>query len=250
MNNKYKIAIMRASGPIENEYLKTKLSKLNYEVLNFPIMEVQKIYNKTLNINETDIVFTTSFYGVYFLSKLCLEKKFTLFTLGNSAKLLANDLGYKNIIECNGDSANMLKSFLKLKKKKFINEKGDIIYAGAKEISFNLPARLHELGFKVDRYRLYNTQFVKNFNNKFIELVKKRKVAWIVLLSVKGAKCYNKLSKKVFNKEDEANIKFICISSKVAEALCKNSDIKFFPQYPGIKHIKKIIVNNGVNYGS
>ena len=60
--------------------------------------------------------------------------------------MLARKLGFKNIIECSGDSANMLKQIKKNFKCDEIKGR-NIIYAGAKEISFNLPNKLNELGY-------------------------------------------------------------------------------------------------------
>ena len=71
MKLKNNIIILRAKGPIQNNYLKNMLSDLNYKILSFPILEIKSIYNKNINISKDALVFTTSYYGVYFLSKLC-----------------------------------------------------------------------------------------------------------------------------------------------------------------------------------
>merc|ERR1711991_78885 len=102
--------------------------------------------------------------------------------------------------------------------------RGNVIYAGAKEISFNLPKELNSLGFKVKRYKIYSTEVINQFSSNFLNLVKKKNISWIVLLSSKGAKAFQANAKKVFNKEDLSYINFACISSNIA----KNLNNKYF----------------------
>ena len=144
MKKKKHIIVFRADGPLKNTYLTDKLKKLNYKIINYPILIVKKIYTKDINISNNDVVITTSFNSIYYLSQLTKDRIFDLYTLGKAATLLAKKLGFKNIIECNGDSANILFSFIRNNKNKLING-GNVIYAGANEISFNLPNELNRL---------------------------------------------------------------------------------------------------------
>ena len=163
--NKY-IIIFRAIGPLKNTYLTDKLGKLNYKIKEYPILNVKKIYTKEIKINNNDEVITTSFNSIYYLSQLTQNRGFILYTLGKAATLLAKELGFKNIIECTGDSGSMLLNFIKNNKNKKIN-RGNIIYAGAKEISFNFPKELNNLGYKVKRYKIYSTEAINKFSSSF-----------------------------------------------------------------------------------
>jgi uroporphyrinogen-III synthase len=246
--NRY-IIIFRASGPLKNNYLADKLAKLNYKIEDYPILNVKKIYAKKIKINDNDIVITSSFNGIYYLSKLTQNRIFILYTLGKAATLLAKELGFKNIIECTGDSGNILLKFIKNNKGKTFN-RGNIIYAGAKEISFNLPKELNCLGYKVKRYKIYSTEAISQFSSNFLNLVKKRNVSWIVLLSSKGAKAFHDNAKKAFNKEDFSFIKFACISSNVAKNLNKKHFKIFYPEKPNLSFIKKVISQYEKKYGT
>ena len=246
--NKY-IIIFRASGPLKNTYLADKLAKLNYKIKDYPILNVKKIYTKEIKINDNDVVITSSFNSIYYLSQLTQNRIFILYTLGKAATLLAKKLGFKNIIECTGDSGNILLNFIKNNKNKIIN-RGNVIYAGAKEISFNLPKELSCLGYKVKRYKIYSTEAINQFSSNFLNLVKKRNVSWIVLLSSKGAKAFQANAKKAFNKEDLSCINFACISSNVAKNLNKKYFKTFYPETPNINFIKKIISQYEKKYGT
>ncbi len=243
------IIIFRASGPLKNTYLVDKLAKLNYKIKEYPILNVKKIYKKEIKISDNDVVITSSFNSVYYLSQLTQNRIFILYTLGKAATLLAKELGFKNIIECAGDSGNILSNFIKNNKNKIIN-RGNIIYAGAKEISFNFPKELNSLGYQVKRYKIYSTEAINQFSSNFLSLVKKRNVSWIVLLSSKGAKAFQANAKNVFDKKELACINFACMSSKVAKNLNKKHFKTFFPEKPNLNFIKKVISQYEKKYGT
>ena len=249
MKKKKHIIIFRANGPLKNTYLADKLKNLNYKIKNYPILIVKKIYAKEIKVSNNDVVITTSFNSIYYLSELTQNRIFNLYTLGKAATLLAKKLGFKNIIECNGDSGNILLNFIRNNKNKFIN-RGNVIYAGAKEISFNLPKELSRLGYKVKRYKIYSSEAINQFSSNFVNLVKKRNVSWIVLLSSKGAKAFQDNAKKAFSKEELSCINFACISSNVAKKLNKKYFKTFYPEIPNVNFIKKIISQCEKKYGA
>ena len=163
--------------------------------------------------------------------------------------MLAKKLGFKNIIECTGDSGNILLSFIKNSRNKVIN-RGNVIYAGAKEISFNLPKELNSLGYKVKRYKIYSTEVINQFSSNFLNLVKKKNVSWVVLLSSKGAKAFQANAKKAFDKKELSCINFACISSNVAKNLNNKHFKIFYPEKPDLNFIKKVISQYEKKYGT
>ena len=60
-------------------------------------------------------------------------------------KNVAKKLGYKNVIDCQGDSVKMYQVILDNCSK----NNGELIYIGAKNISLNLPRMLQKNGYKV-----------------------------------------------------------------------------------------------------
>ena len=249
MKKQKHIIIFRAIGPLKNTYLTNQLESLNYKIKNYPILHVKQIYKKEIKICDNDVVITSSFNSIYYLSQLSQNRIFNLYTLGKAATLLAKKLGFKNIIECSGDSGNILLKFISNNKNKLIN-RGNIIYAGAKEISFNLPKELRLLGYKVKRYKIYSSEAINQFSSNFVNLVKKRNISWIVLLSSKGAKAFHANANKVFNKDDLSYINFACISSNVAKKLNKRYFKTFYPETPNTNFIKKIISQYEKKYGT
>ena len=91
---------------------------------------------------------------------------------------------------------------------------------------------------------------MKNLNTKFINLVQKKSIAWIVLLSRKGAKNFYSLSNKVFSKEEISELKFACLSKNIADVLIKKNYNKAFCDFPNVDNLKKLILNNESKYGT
>ena len=129
-------------------------------------------------------------------------------------------------------------------------KKGALIYLGANNISFNLPDKLADLGYVVQRYKVYKTINVKKLSNKFINLVQKKSIAWVVLLSKKGARNFYSLSNKVFSEEEISELKFACLSKNIADVLIKKNYNKVFCNFPNVDQIKKLILNNESKYGT
>ena len=247
---KNNIVIFRAKGPTKNSYFIENLKKLNYNISSYPILKVKKILKQKLIFKSESVILTTSFYSIYYLSRITVERNFILYTLGDASKKLAKKLGFKNIIECNGDSARMLEIFVNNNKSSSYKKKGTLIYLGAKNISYNLPAKLTDLGYVIERYKIYKTSNIKKFNNRFINLVQKKSIAWIILLSAKGAKNFYSLSNKVFSKEEISELKFACLSKNISDVLIKKNYNKKFCSFPNVDHIKKLILNNESEHGT
>ena len=180
----------------------------------------------------------TSSNGLYYFSKLSSDKLIKIFTIGSSTKKLALELGYKNVIDCNGDSVKMFNIVIN----NTLKENGKLIFVGAKDISVDVPRMLKRIGYEVERYVVYKTKEFQVMDKKFINLIKCGKVDWIVLLSNKGAANFYRLSKKYLNLSLLSNIKFAFLSKNIASELPESIMYKFFPRKPSINNLKNIIL--------
>ena len=89
--NKY-IIIFRASGPLKNTYLADKLAKLNYKIKDYPILNVKKIYTKEIKINDNDVVITSSFNSIYYLSQLTQNRIFDFIYAWQSCYIISKKI--------------------------------------------------------------------------------------------------------------------------------------------------------------
>jgi len=232
------VVIFRSFGNILNNELENILSKKNFEVLTFPILKIEKNYSKPISTFKTQAVLLTSSNGLYYFSKLSNNKLIKIFTVGSSTRKLAFKLGYKNVIDCNGDSVKMIN----IVKNNTLKENGKLIFVGAKDISVDMPKMLINLGYQVERYIVYKTKDLQVMDKKFISLIKLKRVDWIVLLSNKGAANFYRLSKKYLNVSFLSNIKFAFLSKNIAQELPESIIYKFFPRKPSINNLKNIIL--------
>ena len=88
---------------------------------------MENIYSKPINTLNAQAILVTSANGLFILSRLSDNKLIRIFTVGSDTKRLAHLLGYKNVIDCNGDSVKMFTKVVE----NTIKEKGELIYVGA-----------------------------------------------------------------------------------------------------------------------
>ena len=240
MNKKY-IVIFRASANFPNNELENLLKKTKYNIVTFPILKVENTCSKPINTTKAQAVLVTSSNGLYNLSKLSNDRLIKIFTVGSVSKNLAKKFGYKNIIDCDGDSGKMYNVVLNNTTK----DSGELLYVGADNISADLPKMFKEVGYKVKRYVVYKTKELEMIDSKFTSLIKSKKVGWIILLSKKGAANFNRLINKNFNLDSFKNVKFACLSSNVASELSNHIPYKFYPRKPSLNDLKCVILKYG-----
>ena len=213
---------------------------LYYEVLTFPILKVEHLYSRPIKHPNAQALLTTSSNAIQIFSGLSKNRIIPIYTVGNTSKKLAKRLGFKNVIDCQGDSGKMFKKVLKTSCK----SNGSLIYVGAKNISLDLPNMLRNEGYKVKRYIVYKTKEVKVIDEKLNNLIKFKQIKWIVLLSKKGASNFNKLFLRNFDFSQFEKIKFACLSENIAKELDYKIKLKFFPNKPALNLLKNVKMKN------
>ena len=239
MDKKF-LVIFRSLSNFPNNRLENLLKKLDYKIITFPILTVENIYSKPINTLNAQAVLVTSANGLFILSRLSNNKKIRIFTVGSDTKRLAHLLGYKNVIDCNGDSVKMYDKVVE----NTIKEKGVLIYVGAEDISTDLPSMLRNIGYKIKRYTVYRTREIKVIDKGFLNIVESKKLAWVVLLSNKGAANFYRLMEKYFSLNYFSNVKFACLSKNISKKLPNSIKNKFFSEEPSLESLKNIILKN------
>ncbi len=234
------IVILRASGIQKSNELEDILKDCNYKIITFPILKIEQLYSKPIQLTNAQALLTTSSNAIQLFSELSKNRTIPIYTVGSSSKNVAKKLGYKNVIDCQGDSVKMYQVILDNCSK----NNGELIYIGAKNISLNLPRMLQKNGYKVKRYIIYKTKEVDVVDKKFLNLIKLEKVKWIVLLSKKGASNFNKLIVNDINFDQIKKIKFACLSENIARELSNKIKLKFFPTSPILNKLKSTIMQN------
>ena len=239
MSNNF-IVIFRALGSFSNNELEKALTKTKYNILTLPILKIKKINTEPIETRNAQAALVTSSNGLFFFSQLSKDRVIKLYTIGNVSKVLAEKFGYKNVIDCQGDSVKMFNVI----KNNMIKENGPIIYVGAQHISLDLPKMLRDIGYEVKRYIVYKTEEVKKIDEKFFNLIKLNRVKWTVLMSKKGATNFNKIIKNDISYKYFYNIRFACLSEKIARVLSDEIKLKYFPKNTTLSALRDVILKN------
>ncbi len=242
MKNKY-IIIFRSMNYGNNLLLENATNKFNYAVKAYPILELKKLRRKKINVVTAQAICTSSINGILLLAELIDIRDIKIFTMGESSKKVARQCGFKNVIDCGGDSARMINIILK----NTVKGNGEIIYAGAKTLSVNFPKILKGYGYNVRRFFLYETTPIKELDKDFVKKVNKRQISWIILLSQKGAKNCGRLLYKYFPIKKIQSIKFACLSSKIANCLPSYIINKFYPKSSNTYDLLELIDSENRN---
>ena len=109
---------------IDSIILEKKLSQMNLKSIICPMLEVKRIsYSNSILKKKIDLIIFTSKNGIRNFDKDNFLDH-TVFTIGRGTFLFAKSLGYKNVLNANGDSTDLVKLFIK----KFSERKLNILH--------------------------------------------------------------------------------------------------------------------------
>ena len=234
---KKKIIIFRALGKVSFSKIEIELKKYNFDVITLPILKVKKTVTKKVDHNQVQSYVCTSLNGIYFLSDLVVDKKKKLFVIGETSSLYAKKLGFKNVIDCSGDSGKLVNVI----RKNTLKGDGDIIYAGAKKVSLDVPKKLKSLGYTVNRIVLYETTGVSSLKSIFKKYELNATNLLMIFLSKKGAEVFLSLFLKEYKEKHLSKINFYCLSKNIASVfnskICKIN----YPKVPLVNSMLRLI---------
>ena len=75
----------------------------HYEVLTFPILKIEQLHSKPIKLHNVNALLTTSSNAIQILSELSKNRIIPIYTVGSTSKKLAKRLGFKNVIDCQGN---------------------------------------------------------------------------------------------------------------------------------------------------
>ncbi len=128
-------------------------------------------------------------------------------------------------------------------RKSLNKQNGTLLFAGARDISVDIPSMLIRFGYNVKKVVLYKTQQTKTLEKKIIGYIDTGLATWVVLLSHKGACAFINLASNTFNKKTLKNLKIACLSKSIA-SLVNNSGLNaVYPEKPNIKLLPELIIS-------
>ena len=209
--------------------LMENLIKLGHVVTHLPVIKIEKLKTKKIDlINYQAIIFTSS-NAIRFMNIEKFNSKIKCFCVGRSTELTAKQVGFVNTYTSEGTVDSLIELIIRT-----LNNKSEkLLYLSSEFISKDLDKDLINAGYSVDRISNYTSIPVKGIDKKTLDFFEKKQPDVIFIYSSKSAKnLFNLINKySLLNVVTQTNL--MCISEKVLSVLKHIKWKKVFVFSPG-----------------
>ena len=206
-----------------------RLQKLGHAVTHLPVIKVEKLKTKKINLqNYTSVIFTSS-NAIKFLNVDKFDARIKCYCVGRATELTAKQIGFVNTFSSEGSVDSLIELIIRTSEAKSERQ----LYLSSEFISRDLDVDLIKEGFLVDRISNYTTSAVQEIDNITLNFLKKKKPDAIFIYSSRSAKnLFNLINKySLLNVVTHSNL--MCISEKVLLVLKQIKWKKAFIFSPG-----------------
>jgi len=216
--------------PIEDSInLITKLKKLDNLVTHLPVIKIEKLKTKEINLQNYKAVIFTSSNAIRFMNVEKFNSKIKCFCVGGVTEFTAKQAGFTNVYSSEGSVDSLTELIIRTLDVKL----GKLLYLSSEFISKDLDRDLINAGFSVDRISNYTSVPVEQIDELTLNFLKKNPPDAFFIYSSKSAKnLFNLLNKySLLNVVTHSNL--MCISEKVLLVLKQIKWKKVFIFSPG-----------------
>jgi len=219
-------------------YLIENLIKLGHEVTHLPVIKIEKLKTKKIDLLNYQAVIFTSSNGIRFIDIEKFNSKIKCFCVGRATELTAKQVGFVNTFTSEGTVNSLIELIIRT-----LNNKSEkLLYLSSEFISKDLDKDLNNAGYSVDRISNYTSFPVEEIDKKTLDFFEKKPPDVIFVYSSKSAKnLFNLINKySLLNVVTQSNL--VCISEKVLSVLKEIKWKKVFVFSPGEEEfvLKKI----------
>ena len=210
-------------------YLIQNLIKLGHMVTHLPVIKIEKLETKKINLlNYQSIIFTSS-NAIKFMNIEKFNSKIKCFCVGKTTELIARQVGFINTYTSEGT----VDSLVELIMRTLDSKSGKLLYLSSEFISKDLDKDLISAGYSVDRISNYTSLPVEEVDKKTLDFFEKKPPDVIFIYSSRSAKnLFNLINKySLLNVVTHCNL--MCISEKVLSVLKQIKWKKVFVFSPG-----------------
>ncbi len=210
-------------------YLIQNLIKLGHMVTHLPVIKIEKLETKKINLLNYQAVIFTSSNAIKFMNIEKFNSKIKCFCVGRATELTARQVGFINTHTSEGTVDSLIELIMRTLDSK--SEK--LLYLSSEFISKDLDKDLINSGYSVDRISNYTSLPVEELDKKTLDFFKKKPPDVIFIYSSKSAKnLFNLINKySLLNVVTQSNL--MCISEKVLLVLKQIKWKKAFIFNPG-----------------
>ena len=210
-------------------YLIANLIKLGHMVTHLPVIKIEKLETKKINLLNYQAVIFTSSNAIKFMNIEKFNSKIKCFCVGKATELTARQAGFINIYTSEGT----VDSLLELMMRTLENKSEKLLYLSSEFISKDLDKDLIKAGYSVDRISNYTSLPIEEVDRKTLDFFERKPPDVIFIYSSKSAKnLFNLINKySLLNVVTQSNL--MCISEKVLLVLKQIKWKKVFVFSPG-----------------
>jgi len=210
-------------------FLIERLKKLGHIVTHLPVIKIEKLKTKKINLENYKAVIFTSSNAIRFMNIEKLDLKIKCFCVGNATEFTAKQVGFINTYSSEGTVDSLIELIIRTLE----NKSGKLLYLSSEFISKDLDVDLTNAGFTVDRVSNYTTLPIEEIDETTLDFLKKKSLDAIFVYSSKSAKNLFHLINKysLLNVVTQSNL--MCISEKVLLVLKQIKWKKVFIFSPG-----------------
>ena len=207
----------------------SQFSGLGHVVSHIPLLNIEKVlYDPKVILGCRGLIFTSA-NAIKFLDTKEIDKNIKCFCVGLATEKKAKNIGFQNIISAEGNVANLKELILQ----NFNLSDGDLVYVSGEVISSDLDQQLINEGYSVKRLINYKTSHNKNFDDKFLEKLKKSIPDIVYIYSYNSAVSFLNFIKNEGIESFWMNTNLMCMSEKTSSILNEIKWKKIFLFNPG-----------------
>jgi uroporphyrinogen-III synthase len=195
----------------ESLYLIENLIKLGHIVTHLPVIKIEKLETKKINLLNYQAIIFTSSNAIKFMNIEKFNSKIKCFCVGKATELTARQVGFINIFTSEGTVDSLTELIVRTLEIK----SGKLLYLSSEFISKDLDKDLMNAGYAVDRISNYTSLPIEKVDEKILDFFKKKPPDAVFIYSSKSAKnLFNLINKySLLNVVTQSNL--MCISEKV-----------------------------------
>ena len=205
------------------------LIKLGHIVSHLPVIKIEKLETKKINLLNYQAVIFTSSNAIRFMNIEKFNSKIKCFCVGQATEFTAKQVGFIKTLTSEGTVDSLIELIIR----NLDNKLGKLLYLSSEFISKDLDVDLSNAGFTIDRVSNYTTLPVEEIDKNTLDFFKKKSPdAIFVYSSISAKNLFNLINKySLLNVVTQSNL--MCISEKVLLVLKQIKWKKIFVFNPG-----------------
>ena len=147
-------------------YLINNLIKSGHEVTHLPVIKIEKLETKKINLLDYQAVIFTSSNAIRFINIEKFNSKIKCFCVGKATEFIAKNIGFINTYSSEGTVDSLIELIIRT----LDNKSGKLLYLSSEFISKDLDKDLIKAGYSVDRILNYTSLNIEDINKKILDL--------------------------------------------------------------------------------